>query len=248
MLTQPRSGTVRALSILEAIAGKNIFWHDSAEKITLENGNLHPRFRRASPLKKMNKLDRSFTKVEYLDKKNVIYGSHFHTCFKGWNQNNNKLIFLSRNPKEIFFRELLNKNVPISVESIKNFLPRIFPSYINRFKVYDLWPKKNRLLIFYDDTIGNSNLFLQLEKLLNFVGVSFSFEKENYDQFFEKILTFYKKEQKYAYGGLSTSKSGPKKIYYTKNIDRELLKMIDNYLKVQNPEIWNKYLKRFETK
>jgi hypothetical protein len=70
---------------------------------------------------------------------------------------------------------------------------------------------------------------------------------ENRDEYLSQLLNSYTAQHTHNLGG-SSSKEGPKAIYYTKNIDEGQLKLIDQYLKKESPEIWEKYLKRFETR
>ena len=93
----------------------------------------------------------------------------------------------------------------------------------------------------------NVEIFLDL---LEFMGEDSPFlydyieHKETYTN---KIFSSYTAQHKDAGGGMSVSDS-PQAIYYTKERLPRLLQAIDQKLEKMNPVLWNKYLKRFQTR
>lgn len=156
----------------------------------------------------------------------------------------NKLIFVTRNPKELFFRQhSISSLKDLKTEKINHKLNQ----YLSRFKFYESWDPYNRCMVFYEDFINQENEEILLE-LLDFMGEEPKFFDDyvkNKEKYLNVILSSYRDQHGNKAG--KSSLHGSQAIYYTKNKDPELLKHIDRVLQEKAPVIWEKYLKRFET-
>lgn len=172
-----------------------------------------------------------------------LYHSHTPKPLYSLSSKSNKLILVTRNPKELLFRHFSISSIKdLQTPEVKIFIER----YLNRFKLYESWDNASRFLVFYEDYIMQENEEILL-KLLDFIGEEPTYfddyinHKEDYSN---KILSSYK--NLYNDRG-SSSVNGPKRIFYTKDIDPKLLNYADYILQKNEPLIWEKYLKRFET-
>ncbi len=174
----------------------------------------------------------------------VIYRTHYANTLKGVSSDLNKLIFLTRNLKELLFRNYL-------ITSLQDLQSKVVKSFINtylqRFKMYESWNPDNRYFVFYEDLITQENEELTLG-ILDFMDEEPTFFYdyiEHKEEYLNTLLDSYINSRNM--NGAS-SKNGPKTLYYSKNKDPRLLKYIDQMLQKKEPLIWEKYLKRFETK
>ncbi len=176
----------------------------------------------------------------------LFYRTHKADLVRKVPSDSNKLIFLTRNPKELFFRR--QRSISSVEEFRKKYTQEIMADYFERFKVYDSWNPNNRYLLFYEDFINQEEEEILLE-LLDFMGEEPTFfydYVENKERYLDTVLSGYKRQHRKGGSGAS-SKDGPKSIYYTKDKDPRLLKCLDQIFREQEPVIWEKYLKRFET-
>lgn len=157
----------------------------------------------------------------------------------------NKLIFVTRNPKELLYRRFLLENEP-TAQPTAEFIEEFLKEYLNAWYVFHAWHPKNRVLVYYEDFIVNDEAILV--NLLNFIDEpplyldDFLTHKQDY---MHRLLDSYKKQHTHNSGG-SSSINGPKPIHYSKNADSSVLQFIDHYLKTTAPHIWELYLKRFQ--
>ncbi len=174
-----------------------------------------------------------------------IYRTDSADTLKGVSSNLNNLILVSRNPKELLFRDH-------SISSLKDLQSKEIKSFINtylqRFKMYESWNPDNRYIVFYEDFINQENEEIILD-LLDFMGEEPTFFDdyvEHKEEYLYKILDSYRDQHKSKFGGKS-SRNGPNTLYYTENKDPKLLQHIDQILQKKEPLIWEKYLKRFQS-
>lgn len=158
----------------------------------------------------------------------------------------NKLIFVTRNPKELIYRKFFLQASPLENPDAE-FVEEFFIRYLKAFDVFEAWDPNNRMLVFYEDFIAHDNEILL--QLLKFMEEPTTFLEDfiiNKQEYFRRLLESYAQQHKRNFGGAS-SKNGPKEIYYTNNASPETLRFIDEYLRKKAPKIWIKYLKRFKT-
>ncbi len=171
-----------------------------------------------------------------------------------------KLLFIFRNPKEIFFRWVKNNTEypfgftrdPIYVEHYSNDLKMAIPVFMREFlkyiECYERW-EWNKYVVHYEDVISK-NAVGEFSKLLNFFGESqkcLNVLKKNQQQYFNSLLRMYERNIRYDGGGMSIkNKSKPQALYYSEGKPSYLLKGIDEFLKANvSKKFWNKHLKRY---
>ncbi len=185
--------------------------------------------------KAYNKLETNFTR-----KKLPIYTHHIHkrvASFK--NLEKQKIIFLVRNYKETLIRNFGR------MDKIRHVLnhSETEPSKIvvPHLELYDKHPKENRCLVYYEDLLLNPKKTLL--NVLEFLG-------EPSDRL-EKFISNLEVHKQYVISLYNSKFHGPSKsggadlLYHSKKFDRKDLTEIDNIIKNLNPEIFEKYLKRF---
>lgn len=155
----------------------------------------------------------------------------------------NRLIFVTRNPKELIFRE----HYPDPSSFDFSFAEEFLHNYLKAFEIYDRWQPENRFLVFYEDFIASGDEILL--QLLSFMGEKPLFFDDylmHRQEYLNTLLTSYGIQHARKRGGASC-RNGPQEIYYSKEIARETLLQIDTYIKSKAPLIWERYLKRFRT-
>ncbi|MEX0961850.1 MAG: sulfotransferase domain-containing protein [Simkaniaceae bacterium] len=193
---------------------------------------------------KVSEKDSNRIKIDFISEKPFYYKTHRYQLVQRAPAKYEKLILLTRNPKELLFRWFdISCSEDLRKPEIKTFLN----NFIGKFLVFENWNSQNRFHVYYEDAITDLND--TLSKLIDFINpstpVSWDDFLSNQETYLDQIRTNYVSQ----YGGIcgKSSISRPKTIHYTEGKDRELLRSIDKFIKARNPTIWNKYLKRFET-
>lgn len=192
--------------------------------------------------------------LNFISSKPFFYRTHLPNSIVSNRAQLDKLIFLTRNPKELIFKHfdvrcLRDLNKP----EIKKFLEGFFKN----FDLYESWPAEKRILIFYEDLCSNLNEVLF--KTVSFIEASspIFFEDYLYNQKFhlDVIKEYYVKQHSYNKRKLrnngrhgESSEKEMNRTYYTQNQDKKILRALDKIIKEKRPEVWEKYLKRFEEK
>jgi len=177
----------------------------------------------------------------------LFYRTHYEFAeLKKIPSDYNKLIFITRNPKELLYRKFFLSN-PETSNPDQQFIEQFLNTYLEAFNVYYSWSISTRMICFYEDFIVNDNeLLLQL---LEFMGESPAFYEDfiaNKQTYLNRLLKSYSRQHVQNSGGKS-SRNGPKAIYYSENANPSTLRYVDHYIKTTAPAIWDNYLKRFET-
>jgi hypothetical protein len=234
-LSTPKSGSNLISSCLSAITRKPVSWlywgyevfEPSSERTQ------HPSYNRLNlPL---------VTDIP------LLYRTHYE--FDELIQINsrvNKLIFVTRNPKELLFRKfyLTHQRGELPDDS---FTTNFLDLYLKVFKIFDSWIERNRRIVYYEDYIQNDDqILLDLLQFIDETPTYLDDFLQNKQLYLSRILTSYSSQHSHNSGGAS-SINGPRAIYYSMDVPRTVLKEIDNYLEKQAPTIWKTYLKRFET-
>ena len=158
----------------------------------------------------------------------------------------NKLIFATRNPKELIYRKFLIL-ASSSENPDPNFIIEFLDKYLKAFDVFDSWFPETRFIVFYEDFIFDDDAILL--RLLQFMDETPEFLDdflEHKKEYLSRLLESYKNQHTNNSGGAS-SRGGPKPIYYTLNASQDILRYIDEYIQWKAPQIWEKYLKRFQS-
>jgi len=197
------------------------------------------------PNRKIHEVEKNLLELDLVSNKPFLYRTHQMKLWHKIPTHLNKLIFVTRNPKELLFREYkISSLEELQSDQVKRFIRE----YVKRFKIYESWCAHNRILVFYEDFIEQKNDEILL-MLLHFMGEKPTFYHDfvnHREEYYAKILDKYTNYRQSRKQGKS-SVDGPKAIYYTKNVDLELLRCVDEMLQIEAPLIWKKYLKRFQT-
>ena len=176
-LSTPRSGTNLISASLQTIIKKPIAsleWEKNFYKF-----KTHPMYNRL--------------KIPLISEEPFIFRTHGE--YKKLTQipsEFNKLIFVTRNPKELLFRKISNQNIKssqfwVEAEKVLNYQMELF-------NTYESWNEENRMLIFYEDFINQSVELIP--KILSFIGendICYQDYVENKDRYQSMILKSYSK-------------------------------------------------------
>ena len=163
-----------------------------------------------------------------------------------------KLIILVRNYKELVFRyqrykkiSMFNTDGTINEVNVQMAFDHFTDKnakdmYFANIELYDIIPKENRLLIYYED------LMEQSERVIYDVARFFNVAYQQADAMIvhlpdcrKNILSFYNVHQ--------TSLSHAQDVrYYSKKESYERCALIDEWVKKHNPYVWQKYLVHYE--
>lgn len=234
-LSTTRSGSNLVTASLSAISRKPIWWLWWTDSIFDHSSECrkHPSYNRLG--------------LPLISSIPLLYRTHYEfSLLMRVPSKLNKLIFVTRNPKELLFREFFLKSTS-TVEPDSQFIETFLKRYLQAFKVYDSWFVENRRLVFYEDFINQGDEILV--QLLQFMDEEPKYLDDfitNKQEYMSIMLESYARQHKRNSGGLSSSTDGPKSIYYTKNASLEILTYIDEYIEKEAPKIWELYLKRFQ--
>ncbi len=172
-----------------------------------------------------------------------IYRTHYLMKSTEIPSDYERLIHLTRNPKELLFR---NFSISTKKDLQKTQVQIFLNEYLDRFRTYENWSVGNRLLIFYEDVIQHLDQILI--EILNFSSEPPLFWDDyisNKQSYINQIYDSYTNQWQGNHGVSAVKK--PEAVYYTKDIEVDLLQYIDQIVREKAPIIWDKYLKRFET-
>ena len=170
------------------------------------------------------------------------YRTHNPRDVSSANRNFEKLILITRNPKELLFNRFEIKDIT-DVTHNQN-IERYLREYFQRFEVFLNWPENKRMLILYEDMIGSLENYLI--DACKFIGE----EKLFWDDFIMN-KDFYLSQMREDYisqhhdGRGASSLGEPKPIFHTIKQDKDLLKQLDEHLREMDPKIWQLFLSRF---
>ena len=109
--------------------------------------------------------------------------------------------------------------------------------YFDNIEFFDQLPKENKLLIYYEDLIHETEK--EIYRISDFFGCSYEHIPvlmKDYGKYKNRILAFYPENKT----------SGTEKIHYSKKYSEEQKKQIDDYVKRHYPDLWQKYLQRYK--
>lgn len=233
-LSTPKSGSNWIAGSLSAITRKPISWLDWKYRVFNPSSahRNHPSYNRLG--------------LPLVSDQPLLYRAHYEfDQLMQVRSAMNKLIFVTRNPKELLFKEF-SILFPSSGTPSEQFIKKFLDTYLQAFQVYESWFPDNRALVFYEDFIfQKETMLLQLLEFMNEEPTYLDDFMENIEEYTSKLLASYTKQHQRKAGGAS-SVDGPKTIYHSKEAAPEILVYIDEYIRNMAPQIWEKYLKRFE--
>lgn len=222
LLTKERSGTNWTIAILQILTRKPVALFDESKNVT-------------------NRL-----KLELDNTKSPLYRTHdVLPGMRKIDPSKNKLLMTLRNYKECVFRK--NKN-PMQFYNDVISERGSFKHYIDNLRFFDSWSnEETKHLIYYEDLITEPRE--NITHLLNF----FDENTDNLDDFFnhydywrDLVMASYDKQHKVTTKRMVSS-NGDKTIFHSVEIPLFLQKKIDKHIKEHYPELWKKYLSRYET-
>lgn len=235
-LSTPKSGTNLMTGSLSAITRKPISWFYWGSRIldpSCEHRNHISYNRLGLPL---------ITDIPLLYRTHYQYNELMQVPSEF-----NTLIFATRNPKELFYRQFLLQNPNSDENPEKETIHQFLSKYLIAFEVFESWYPANKMIVFYEDFLGNEiEILLHMLQLMDEAPLFIEDFISKQDIYFSLLLESYVHQHTHNSGG-SSSKNGPTPIHYTKNASPKTLKYMDEYLQVNAPNIWEKYLHRFQT-
>ncbi len=227
-LTYPRSGTNLTIGILQYLTRKPL--RDTKNNLKLN-------------LNAYNRL-----KLEIENEKNTLYRLH---ASLDWQKElltklqtkKNKLLFVLRNPKECIVRHCSYSEQQFLKSVIEN--QGGFAQYLFNLKIFDEWNDRTKLLLYYEDILATPEVVAI--KLLEFFDESDDYLESyisNLDEILAGILTSYQKQSVVNKLKYSNKSIVP---FHSKNFSRESMRIVDEHIISAYPNLWNKYLKRYQT-
>ena len=180
----------------------------------------------------------SFPEVGTDFEKSPIWKMHtidwFNNKFQSYHPDQETLIFVLRNPKEVISRQCGTINVKMLKD--KNHFQQ---HYFINLEIFHHWNPDKRHLIYYEDLMENPQETLR--ELLLFLNEDPSAVDEfmqHYKEHKAKSLKIYQSFSTSVTKGNSMTHHS-KKIHHTERI------AIDSFIKATYPELWNNYLSRY---
>ena len=155
-LTTPKSGVNWVTGSLTAITRKPISWLHWGRRVLnpVDSCRTHPSYNRIG--------------LPLITDRPLLYRTHRDfDQLRQLPSNKNKLIFLTRNPKELLFRKFFLTSTASVIED-PEFIRDFFERYLQAFEVYDSWDPDNRMMFYYEDFIERDEEILL--RLLAFMG------------------------------------------------------------------------------
>ena len=109
--------------------------------------------------------------------------------------------------------------------------------YFDNIAFFDQLPEENKLLIYYEDLIHETEK--ELYRICDFFETSYEYIPvlmKDYGKYKNRILAFYPENKT----------TGTEKIYYSKKYSVKQKKQVDEYVKQHYPDLWEKYLQRYQ--
>lgn len=230
LLTEPRSGTHWLQASVQYFTKRRLLPFEQ-DRILQKN----------LPMFGMNILN-----VTIDDQLKPIFRTH---CEKNMNEalgdittfsKQNKLIFLTRNYKEIFARHMrTRRQKTFKKASIK--LRHILEDYLNKIAFYEKWNKNNRLLLYYEDLISKPQETMQ--RIADFVEAPkerFQLYFDNYQHNRKQSLDFY--QNHVIFGSKS---KGNKTESHSLKLSKAEKGKLDRIIFEKNSKLANRYLQRY---
>ena len=172
-----------------------------------------------------------------------IYRKHWKTYGKRVISDNgkNKLILLIRNYREAYLRQYHDRASLALVDlgsQAKNTT-----EFFDNIHIFESWKDKNRLLIYYEDLMLNPRE--EITKISRFLNVPEPKLNAFLRNLNKHVLTCFSiKNGRFNFQ--TPSKGKQNILYHSQKISSDMNFKIDNVIRQYQPDIWEKYLKRYE--
>lgn len=180
--------------------------------------------------------------VKIDNRKPFLYRTHDPFLIRALDPQTNKIIMSIRDYRELFFRGDDCENA--SNRGLHRKINKFVASLLDYLITFDNWPEQRRCFFRYEDLITEPRRVFS--DLLSFLGESDGHLNDyiaNYDALKQKMIEAY--EYLYFRAGGSITK-GESTRYHVKNVDRDLIRQLDDALKEQaSKDIWDKYLSHY---
>ena len=221
LLSTPRSGTNLTIGSLQIIAKIPCFfvYQENIEKSWQDENRLL--------------IDLDFSKSPLLR-------THSYATLQGISSTENRLIFLTRNPKELILRNLGEK-LSEKKEEAQKLITKYLSYYLAMFRFFDHWELSHRLLVYYEELLLYPKQ--TLKRILEFLRENDKGLKNYMDHietYQAKILDSYHHQHQSKSKGIDI-------LYYSKRSSQKVLLELDAIIKAMDLELWHKYLHRFKT-
>ncbi len=103
------------------------------------------------------------------------------------------------------------------------------------------------MLVYYEELIANEQGgILDVLRFMNITPAYFQDYMDHKEEYKRRVFESYRKQHEKDCGGKS-SIGEPKPIFYSLDVRPGLLELIDEYIIKIEPDLWERYLKRFAT-
>jgi len=178
--------------------------------------------------------------------KPLITWSHNPKSFLRFQPKRDKLILLIRNYRECIIRRFGAKKINRIIREINEggYNGHNSPNcYFEILSFFDQWPEENRLLIYYEDFMKKPKEILA--NALAFIGDDPAILEEFFENFDEhKAKSLAWRNSRSAH--LRPVSNGKDLTYHTRRISKKNAKLFDNAVKERYPDLWKRYLTRYE--
>jgi hypothetical protein len=153
----------------------------------------------------------------------------------------NKLVFLTRNYKEIFPRRVRIRSNSDDWNSALRTSRFILYDYMRKIAFFDKWDPENSMLIYYEDLISNpEEIITKLAEFLDVPSQRLSSYLENQKELRKKSFDYY--AAKVPTGTVTT---GNETKFHSLTLEKEIIGRIDSIIHSLNPRLAEKYLSRY---
>jgi hypothetical protein len=228
-LSPPRAGTKWMLYILQQLSHRKLFLIDSNEGRGCRQEN-------------------NAYNLPTTNKKPPIIHTHFPThifkeslCVPIANKQSDLLIMIVRNPLESAIRHYRYAVGLTFPEIIANYKATSYEWLYGNLAMYDNWPKKHRLLVYYEELMIEPKK--TISKIVKFIGEPASKVEpfiQNLAHHKHLSLAHYRESQH-----LSCTE-GNDLMYHSQSLSPEEVQILYHHIKEMNPPLWNKYLSRYD--
>ena len=151
--------------------------------------------------------------------------------------NNNKIIFILRNYKEVIVKQHY-QGTP--ADFTKEFKKRLYRKYMTLLEKYNKWDENKRILIYYEDLINKIKIKSILKKILHFLDININITDfmNNYEYHKRQCVQLYE-----THIGTSNTKGNKEKHHSNKL--KEYRHEWDDFLIEKYPDLFMDYLWRY---
>ncbi|MDX8430968.1 MAG: sulfotransferase domain-containing protein [Candidatus Algichlamydia australiensis] len=184
-----------------------------------------------------------------VDESKVVLDTSHHRLFfeKEYLRERDKLILILRNYRECLIRHSGVEKVLQMIHELNTKSGGKFSAnwYLKNLQFFDDWPEERRLLIYYEDMIQNpKEVFERVATFIDEDPEVFASFLAHYKEHVAKSLAWRNAKE----GHVRAQSMGRDLSYHSKRISRKKRQKFDEAVKNNYPDLWEKYLTRYESK